>query len=121
MRRTSWLRRNPVSSCDSPKMQPARLVEDNLTLSRAGDIRTHVRSALLSELRAVDREWLDRGDLVVGQRWLRERSEVVLELGNRRCADQRRGHLRLAQHPGERELRKRLPAVVGDVVERPHA
>ena len=46
-----------------------------------------------------------------------ERGEVLVELGGRGRPDERRGDDRVAQHPLDRELRERLPALLGDDVE----
>src|SRR3954447_2611310 len=66
----------------------------------------------------VGRVTIDLGKLVLGEREALERSEGVVELLDARDADQRRGDPRVAQRPGERHLRERLPAAPCDLVER---
>src|SRR6202011_4814807 len=46
-----------------------------------------------------------------------ERRDVLLELANAARADQGRGDARVAQDPGDGELRQRLTAPGGDLVE----
>ena len=46
-----------------------------------------------------------------------QRSQVRLQLFDAAGSDQRRGDLRLAQHPGERHLRQRLPALPGKFIQ----
>ena len=46
-----------------------------------------------------------------------ERREVLVELLRAGCADQRRRDDRVAQHPLDRELRERLPALLRDDIE----
>ena len=53
---------------------------------------------------------VDLGELVVGEVEVVERGEVLLELLDAARADQRRGHARVAQRPGERQLGERLAA-----------
>src|SRR5690348_518697 len=64
---------------------------------------------------------VDLRELVAGELEPVERGDVRLELLDTRCADQRRGDPLVAQDPGERELRERLPAAGGDLVQRPNA
>ena len=47
-----------------------------------------------------------------------DRADVLLELGDAACADERRGDARVAQRPGERHLGERLPPSGGEVVQR---
>ena len=47
-----------------------------------------------------------------------ERGQVLLELGNARRADERRGHARVAKRPGERHLREGLAPGSRDLVQR---
>ena len=47
-----------------------------------------------------------------------ERADIGLELRDAARADERRGHARIAQRPGQRHLRERLPASPRDRVER---
>jgi hypothetical protein len=68
----------------------------------------------------VDGVLVDLAQLVVGEVQALERAERVVELGDARGADQRRGHARVAQDPGDRHLRERLAAPLGDLVERAH-
>ena len=60
------------------------------------------------------------GELVVAEVEPVERGDVVLELLHARGADERRRHARVAERPGERQLRERLPAACGDPVQRSH-
>ena len=53
---------------------------------------------------------VDGGELVVAERGLAGGGQVLLELPHAACADQRRGDPRVAQHPGDRQLRQRLAA-----------
>ena len=57
-------------------------------------------------------------DLGRGERRRIECGDVLLELGDAGCADQRARDERLPEHPRERELRERLPALGRDGVER---
>src|SRR5688572_20979318 len=67
---------------------------------------------------AVDRQWLDPRELLVGELQVPHGAEAVLELRHARRADQRRRDPRIAQRPRDRHLRQRLPPGGGDLVQR---
>jgi hypothetical protein len=64
---------------------------------------------------AVDLGKLSRGELEVP-----ERGEVLLELDHAARSDDRRGHTRVAECPGERHLRQALSSTFRDLGERTH-
>ena len=63
---------------------------------------------------------VDLLELVGGEVERVERRDVLLQLLDAARADQRGGHPRVAQHPGERQLGERLAAARGDLVQRAH-
>src|SRR4051794_34917734 len=69
----------------------------------------------------VDRVPVDFLQLVGGEVELVQRPQAVLQLLDRTGADQRARDALVAQHPGDRHLRERLAAVLGDLVERADA
>src|SRR6266508_6149640 len=70
---------------------------------------------------AVDGVPVDLFDLVAGEGQVRERPDVLLELLDAARTDERGGDTRVAERPGERELRERLAPPLGNRVERTHA
>src|SRR6188472_3598770 len=67
---------------------------------------------------AVGRVPIDLGELVVGERELLERRDVLLELPDTRRSDERRRHASVTEHPSKRHLRERLTATGCDVIQR---
>ena len=63
------------------------------------------------------RDLVDRGE-VLRELELVERGDVRLELLHARGPDQRGGDPLVTQDPGERELRQRLAAALGNLVQR---
>ena len=63
------------------------------------------------------RQRVDLLELLGRERRARQRREVLVELLRTRGADERRGDHRVAQHPLDRHLRERLPALLRDDVE----
>src|ERR1700733_7346216 len=70
---------------------------------------------------AVNRDLVDLLELARVEVQAIERRHVLLELGHRARAEQRRGDPRVAEHPGDRHLGQRLPAPLRDFIELPHA
>src|ERR1035437_569976 len=64
---------------------------------------------------ALRRVAVDLGELRRGELEIAERSEVLLELGHVARSDNRRGHARVAECPGERHLREALTATLRDL------
>ena len=58
--------------------------------------------------------WSISVELVGGEVQVVQRAEVLVELLDAGGADQGRGHRRVAQHPGQRQLRQGLTATLGD-------
>src|SRR5450759_3707018 len=67
---------------------------------------------------ALRRVAVDLGEFRRGELEVPERGEVLLELGHAACPDDRRGHARVAEGPGERHLREALTATLRDLGER---
>src|ERR1035437_2633653 len=63
------------------------------------------------------RQFVDLSELLRGETRVVESGYVVLELADAGTADQGRGDARVAERPGERHLRQRLPASTGDLVQ----
>ena len=98
----------------------AFLREGRRPLRRAADEDEDRARVLLAGARGEGLELrvaVDLGQLVVGEVEAVERGDVVLELGDARGADERRGHTRVAKRPRERQLSQRLPAPLGDLVQ----
>src|SRR4051794_40346302 len=67
---------------------------------------------------ALDRVAIDRLELLGGEVQPLQGGDVLLELLDAARPQQRRGDALVAQRPGDRELRERLPARRGDLVQR---
>src|SRR5688500_6075711 len=110
----------PPRSGDSVRVEAATDISGRAKRNRIPDVsgmRSCVRLGRLAQLRAVDGEGLDGADLLGRERRSVAGLKAVFQLADARCADERRGDLRVAQNPGQRHLRESLAAALRDLVE----